>query len=271
QLADLDKAIVAFRRIFDELEKTNDTAIVALERIYGQKGAWTNLKVVLDRELENSTGDTMEAEIRAKLAHLFADRLNDIPASVETWKRVLELRGEDQEALAALANLYERMSQWAELCDVLERHYDIAPDDAERVSVLLRRAKLFNDRLGRDESALDDYNRVLDIDYANVEALYAIADIWRRRNDHNQIVTALHQMVDRAAAQLPAENLVALYRELGTIYQTVLAQPYDAIDAWRKLLEVNPRDFEAMAALEGLLRAEERWTEVIDVKMQRAE
>src|SRR6185437_8667281 len=86
-----------------------------------------------------------------------------------------------------------------------------------------------------------------------------------------EIVSALHQTVDRAAAALPAENLVALYRELGILYQGTLSQPYDAIDAWRKLLEVNPRDFEAMAALEGLLRAEERWTEVIDVKMQRAE
>jgi tetratricopeptide (TPR) repeat protein len=271
RLGDLDKAIVAFRRIFDDLEKTNDLAIMALERIYGQKAAWTDLKVVLERELENAGGDAAEADIRAKMAHLYSDQLNDIPASVETWKRVLELRGEDQEALAALANLYERVSQWAELCDVLERHFDIAPDDQSRVEILLRRAKLFNDRLGRDDSALDDYNRVLDIDYANVEALYAIADIWRRRNDSQEIVTALHQTVDRAAAVLPAENLVALYRELGTIYQTTLNQPYDAIDAWRKLLEVNPRDFEAMAALEGLLRAEERWTEVIDVKMQRAE
>jgi golgin subfamily B member 1 len=271
RIGDLDRAIVAFRRIFDDLEKTNDAAIVALERIYGAKGAWTDLKVVLDRELENSGGDSMEAEIRAKLAYLYADRLNDIPAAVETWKRVLELRGEDPEALSALANLYERVGQWAELCDVLERHYDIAPDDQERVTVLLRRAKLFNDRLGRDDSALDDYNRVLDIDYANVEALYAIADIWRRRNDQQEVVTALHQTVDRASAALPAENMVALYRELGTLYQTVLNQPYDAIDAWRKLLDVNPRDFEAMAALEGLLRAEERWTEVIDVKMQRAE
>ena len=140
------------------------------------------------------------------MAHLHADRLNDIPAAVETWKRVLELRGEDQEALAALANLYERVGQWAELCDVLERHYDIAPDDQERVDVLLRRAKLFNERLGRDDSALDDYSRVLDIDYANVEALYAIADIWRRRNDPQELVTALHQTVDRAAAAAPGRE-----------------------------------------------------------------
>ena len=265
-----DDAIRAFRRIFDDLDRANDPAIQALERIYNAKGAWTDLRVVLERELENASGDSQEADIRAKMAHLLADQLGDVPLAVETWKRVLDLRGEDPEALGALANLYERMEQWAELCDVLERHYDIAADDQARVDVLVRRAKLFNDRLNRDDSALEDYQRVLDIDYANVEALYAISAIWRRRNDASELVSSLHQTVDRAAAALPAENLVALFRELGTTYQQVLNQPFDAIDAWRKLLEVDPRDFEAMAALENLLRAEERWVEVIDVKMGRA-
>ncbi len=271
RLGQLDDAIRVFRRVFDDLERTNEQAIFALERIYNTKAAWTDLRVVLERELEIASGDSQEADIRAKMAYLFSDRLNDIPTAVETWKRVLDLRGEDVEALSALANLYERVGQWAELCDVLERIYDTAVEDPARVEVLLRRAKLFTERLNRDDSALDEYNRVLDIEYANVEALYAIADIWRRRNDPQEIVTALHQTVDRAAAALPAENLVAIYRELGTIYQTTLGQSYEAIDAWRKLLEVDPRDFEAMAALENLLRAEERWVEVIDVKMGRAQ
>src|ERR1019366_10693930 len=46
--------------------------------------------------------------------------------------------------------------------------------------------------------------------------------------------------------------------------------PYDAADAWRKLLEVGA-DFEAMDALEAIYRGEEKWGDVIDVKMQRAE
>lgn len=266
-----DDAIRAFRKIFDELEQTNEVAITSLERIYGQKGAWTDLKVVLERELQNANGDAEEADIRAKMAHLLAGQLNDVNGAVETWRRVLELRGEDPEALAALSDLYERMSQWAELCDVLERHFDIASEDYARVEVLLRRARIFSEKLGRDDSALDDYNRALDIDYANTTALYAISDIQRRKNEPQAIVDSLHQTVDRAGASLPAENLVALYRELGTIYQHTLQQPYDAIDAWRKLLETDPRDFEAMAQLETLLRAEERWVEVIEVKMGRAQ
>jgi tetratricopeptide (TPR) repeat protein len=270
RLGQLPQAIAAFRKIFDELDPANDEAIQALERIYGAQGAWTELHAVLLRELDQTHGDAEEADIRAKLAHVLADRLNDLPAALETWKRVLDLRGEDPEALGALANLHERQQQWAELCDVLERHYDIAPDDEQRVNVLLRRARLFQEQLGRTDTALEDYIRVLDVDYSNLHALYAIAAIWRERGDAQEIVNALHQTADRAAAALPAENLVALYRELGTLYQQSLAQPFDAIDAWRKLLEIDPRDFEAMAALENLLRADERWTEVIDVKMGRA-
>src|SRR6185295_17933859 len=54
RLNEPDHAIRVFRRVFDELERTNELSILALERIYGQKGSWTDLKVVLDRELENA-------------------------------------------------------------------------------------------------------------------------------------------------------------------------------------------------------------------------
>ena len=269
QLGQVDDAIRAFRRLFDELDANNEAAIYALERLYGSKGSWTELMGVYERELAITAN---EGDVRAKMARLLSEpeMLNNIPAAIDMWKQVLDIKGEDTEALFALANLYEREQRWAELCEVLERQFDVEPTDEARVAVLLRRAKLYNDQLTRDDLALDDYNRALDIEYANVEALYAIADIWRKRNDPNELVSILHQTVDRAGSVLPAENVVALYRELGTTYQTVLVQAYDAIDAWRKLLAVDPRDFEAMAALENLLRAEERWVEVIDVKMGRA-
>ena len=46
---------------------------------------------------------------------------------------------------------------------------------------------------GKDLSAyaLDDYTRVLDIDYANFEALYAINEIWRNRGDEQELSRAL--------------------------------------------------------------------------------
>ena len=269
RLTDIDSSTRVYRRIFDELDKAHEATIAALGRIYEQKQEWVLLGGVYERELENASGDSAEADIRAKIAHLAADRLNDPQRSIDTWKVVLDLRGEDAEALGALANLYERQAMWRELVEILERQNETATDDDTRVNILTRRARVFTDRLQRDEMALTDYNRVLDIDFANLASLRAVAAIRRRANDPNELVTALHQIVDRAAAMVDAEELKEVFRELGKTYGEHLAQPFDAADAWRKLLEVGP-DFEAINALEAVYRSEEKWTDVIDVKMQRA-
>jgi golgin subfamily B member 1 len=268
-LDDTQKAIDAYRRIFDDLEKTHEGAILALGRIYERLSAWDELKVVYERELENAAGNAAEADIRAKLAHLAAERLGQPQAAIEAWKLVLDLRGEDPEALSALANLYEGQGAWSEFVGVLERQYDMATGDEERVNALARRARVFSDKLGRDEQALEDWNRLLDIDYANLAALRSIAAIRRRQGDPNELVVALHQVVDRGAALLDGEELKEVFRELGRTYGTELQQPQDAIDAWRKLLEVGA-DREAMDALEALYREDGRWTDVIGIKMLRA-
>lgn len=269
RLANIPRATIAYRRIFDGLDKAHEPAIQALARIYASQGAWTDLSVVYERELENASGDVQEAEIRARLANLASTHLNDPTRAIDLWKVVLDLRGEDPEALAALVNLSERQELWRELVDILERQFDIAESDDDRVNILTRRARVFEAKLQRDDLALEDWNRVLDIDYANLAGLRAIASIRRRQGDAQELVTALHQLVDRAAAMLDGEELKDVFRELGKVYGETLSQPYDAADAWRKLLEIDP-DFEALDALEAIYRAQDQWPDVIDVKMQRA-
>ncbi|MFO0738105.1 MAG: tetratricopeptide repeat protein [Labilithrix sp.] len=269
RLGDIPNATRAFRKIFDGLDKTHDPAIQALARIYSGLGSWQELNTVYERELENASGDVQEAEIRARIANLASERLNDPNRAIDTWKQVLDLRGEDPESLNALSNLYESQQMWRELVDILERQYDIADTDDDRVNILTRKARTFESKLQRDDLALEDWNRVLDIDYANLAALRAIAAIRRRQGDAQELVTALHQQVDRAATMFDPDELKEIFRELGKVYGEQLSQPYDAADAWRKLLEVGP-DFEAMDALEAIYRGQEQWTDVIDVKMQRA-
>jgi tetratricopeptide (TPR) repeat protein len=269
RLGDLSNAIRSYRRIFDELDTSHEGAIVALARIYEHQEAWPELDAVYQRELENASGDSAEADIRARMARLATEKLGQPERAVETWKAVLDLRGEDPEALHALANLYESLQQWAKLVDVLEREFDIASSDEDRVGVLTKRARTLSEKLGRDDAALQDWSRALDIDYANLGSLRAMADIRRRQGDHNELVTALHQIVDRAAALVEGEELKEIYRELGKTYGAELQQPFDAAESWRKLLEIGA-DFEAMDALEAIYKSGDEWTSVIDVRMQRA-
>lgn len=267
----VDDAIRAYRAIFDRLDPSNEQAIGALARIYAQTERYEELGKVYERELDNAVGDVQEAEIRAKLAHLAAEKLGNVEAAVDGWKRVLDLRGEDSEALGALAELYERKGMWGELTDVLERHFEIAESGEDRVNVLIRRARLFVEQLNRDDEALDTWQRVLDIDFSNVVALRAVARIWRVRQDPGELASALHATIDRARGLLEPAELSEVYRELGKLYGGPLGQPYEAADAWRQLLEVSPSDFEAMAELEKIYREDARWSELVAVKMARAE
>ena len=265
----VDDAIRAYRVIFNELQKDNEEAILALERLYRLTQQWQELDVVYQRELEIAAGDAAEADVRAKRAHLASDHLQKVDEAIEGWKRVLDLRGEDPEALRALAYLYESQEQWSELTDVLERHFDIANSDEDRVHVLTMRARLFDEQLNRDDEALETYQRVLEIEYSNPTALRAIANIWRRRKNDTELVQALVNLVEQGAAQFEAEELVSSFRELAKLYQDMLHQPFEATDAWRRLLDVGPGDFEALDRLEALYRADEQWVDIVDVKMQR--
>jgi len=271
RLGQVVDAVRAYKNIFEELEPANEYAIEALSRIYAHTENWADLDRVYQRELDNAAGDVQEAEIRARMAHLAADRLGNVEGAIEGWKRVLDLRGEDPEALRALAGLYEQQGRWAELTDVLERHFDIAESDEDRVAVLVRRARLFSEQLNRDAEALETWQRVLDIDFSNVAALRAVANVWRTRKDANELVGALHATIDRAAALLEPDELKEVYRELGRTYATALEQPFEAAEAWRHLLDVDAGDFEAMAELEKIYRADQRWPDVVGVKMQRAD
>ncbi len=271
QLNQSGAALRAYRLIFDELEPQNSEATAALVRIYEKREEWQQLEEVYKRQLETALGDVEQADIRAKLAALYTDRLGRDEDAIDGWKRVLDLRGEDSEALDALARLYEKLSKWAELADLLERLYDVASDDEARVNALARRARLFTDALGRHEEALDAWQRVLDIDFANVAALRTVCRLRRDKGETTELVDALHQYIDRAGDRMDGEELREAFRELAKLYANVLGKPDDAADAWRRLLEVDGKDLEAMAELETIYRAAGSWPEVVDIKLRRAE
>src|SRR5690606_34636858 len=54
-------------------------------------------------------------------------------------------------------------------------------------------------------------------------------------------------------------------------YEVTLQQPADAVDTYRRVLDVGPRNFVAMDALERIHRAEGEWPDAIGVMERRQE
>jgi tetratricopeptide (TPR) repeat protein len=267
----VEEAIAVHRHVLDALDPQHEGTLHELQNIYTVTQAWPELFNVYERELEIVVGDGAQAETLGRMAMLAATRLNNFPRAVELLRKVLDLLGEDVEALNTLGNIYALQENWPELVEVLEREVAVADDDAQRMRIYADLGRIWYEKLQRERNALESWERVLDIDAANTDALYAIATIHRSAGVYDELVATLHRVVEVGTASLPAEAIEAVHMELGGLYLNQLHQPSDAVQSYQHALEVNPRNLLALDELEAIHSGNESWADSIEVKQQRVE
>ena len=151
ELNDVPKAIATLRKLL-EVEFDNKPAVLALDRLYSATAAWPDLVDILaeilrrrievvqdtDDQLENihsrretwkklfetyeklidtADTDTEMADIYARMARISSDALNEEDKAIELLSSVLDIRGEEPQALSGLADLTTRRQKWDELVE----------------------------------------------------------------------------------------------------------------------------------------------------------
>ncbi len=269
ELGRIDEAVGVYQGILASLDPEHQDSIRALANIYTEKQDWPSLFATFQKEMEVALGDTARSDVTAKMARVAADHLNDPERAIQLWKEVLDLRGEDPEALNALGDLYARLGRWAELVEILDREVTVAEDDETRVRIFADMARIFYTRLNKERNAIDSWERVLDLDPQNGDALLGLADIYRNAGQHSELVDTLNRVIEIGAATLDDAVLETVYMQLGDLYENQLQQPPDAVDAYRRALDLSPRNFNAMDSLERIHRAEGEWVDCIEVMERR--
>ncbi len=266
-----EEAIEVLTKLLNDYDPEHAEAIHALQGIYAKLERWPELFAAFEKELSIALGDSQQADVFARMARLSSNRLRDPERAIGLWQRVLDLRGEDPEALNALGDIYASQGNWRDLVDVLEREAAIAEDDSFRIQVYSDLARVWYEKLERERNAIENWERVLDVDPGNTYALFSIAEILRASGQSRERADTLHRIIDVGAATLEDADLVNVYMQLGHIYRAELEQPGDAVEAYRNVLTVDPTFFEALDSLELIHREEGDWEEAIGVMEARAQ
>src|SRR5690606_25943495 len=112
--------------------------------------------------------------------------------------------------LNALGNLYASLERWPELVEVLDREVTVAEDDEARVAIFADMARIFYLRLQKERNAIDSWERVLDIDPTNAEALFGLAEIYDRAGQTHERVDTLNRALEVGTATLDDATLEAV-------------------------------------------------------------
>ena len=208
------------------------------------------------------------------MGRLSSDALDNEEGAIDYWGRVLDIRGEDPIALAALAELYARREMWDELVEIIDREVQVAESDEVRIVLYKRLGRIWENRLGRERNAARAWlaQGLRTQSARSGDPPHARASVSRDAGVGRAVadVAADPRAISDSGTGVDEAEIIELYAQLGELEGDVLGRVNDAVEAWGRVIALNPMDFRALGALEQLFTREARWEECIQVLERKA-
>ncbi|MDB4961753.1 MAG: repeat-containing protein [Myxococcales bacterium] len=205
-------------------------------------------------------------DIDRALMRLYHSELGDPAAAWLSGLRVLAADptdGEVRGSLAVLAGQLGRDGEWAQqLAGTLAslRSTNAAPAHIRAVATEL--AHVAADRLSDRATAERAWNTVLEVEPDASDAFEALSQIYRGEQRWTDLRALLERRIEVTGDD---QARMSSLLELSALEEDVLAQPARAMDAHRRVLELDPGYLASYQALDRLYAAGEQWKELEDL------
>ena len=147
----------------------------------------------------------------------------------------------DRAAFAALRAHYEQQGDYASLANLLAGWAGWVTDDRAASDAMVEVADLLASTLQDPARAEEYYIEAARRDAENLAAVEALQALWEASQQHARVLELLQQQLDRLAAVPNSQRTSALLRlRLGLLLDEVFAQPEQAMQAFRKAVELDP-------------------------------
>lgn len=224
-----------------------------LERAAEAADGWDELTRRFEERLAaEDVQDDERVDLLRKLAEIALHRLFKPDDAQRYYRRILDVAPGDEEAMAALEEIYRSTRRWEDLAEVRRLRIAATTDDEERLALLRELARLERDRLGDLETAAETFARIRELAPDDTGALEDHANLLRRLGRLESLADALSALLDRTEA---THRKVEILLELGDLWAGKLDAPDRALGAFLEVLELSPAHEGAVARLEALREA----------------
>ena len=249
--------------------KTFVRAQAALAEALEHLGSWDRLAAALEQQvllLEGGAKQEM-ARVARRLAHLYEGQLAHQDAAARAWHRVDEADPEDLEAPRALQRIYQARGRFADLAAAIERELtrllairgdteeSNTADEQRLLELWLRLGDIRHHHLSRPEQAAEAYERALEIDGTQAQALAGLAELYKtlRRT------TDLERVLDlRAGVITDPRQRAAVLLQKGELLERG-GNLAGALAAYQEAFRHDPTHRTTFTSLERVAYRRENW------------
>ena len=262
-IAELERLLVSA----PELEHRAHAAAL-LEPVYLARADYTRVMDTIRARLEYAPSPEERRELLTRLAKLYEEQKEDYRQALETIARLLHEDVSDETTVHELERLSKVAGAEERLAEIYAAELNtIDADDANTAKLAKRTGELF-DALGKSDRALEFYRRALGFSPESRPLFDSIDSILKRLSRHEERVKLYRDALDYRFD--PADRLATLHT-IASLERRDLGRPDDAIETYRAALEVEDMDPRTLDALTELYVERERWDDLADLYLRRAD
>ncbi|MBK9031624.1 MAG: tetratricopeptide repeat protein [Myxococcales bacterium] len=244
-----------------------------LEPLYLRDQLWKDLANVLRIQREGAAGADA-AQLLGRVAVIEERELDLGKAAFDTWTQALTADPSAPEAQAAILRLAATFDRWHDAAVAFDAAATAAGGDLA-VAVPLRQhvAEICDQSLGDNPRAIAAYRALISLDPGDLERLGPALTALARLHEEEEQWPELRAVVARQAELAGPRRLEFLARA-AELDEQRLAEPDRAIATWREVLLEAPDHEAALANLERLYQARDRWRDfagLVRHKVERAD
>ena len=250
-----------------------------LEKLESQK-RWSDYIRALLAKAELVVDADEKIELFTRAGTLYLERSSNQAEAIKAFEKVLVLNPTHLESLTRLREMYEKRRDWESLIRVMRAETELMDAD-DRPLRYVEMAQLATQRLRKPEICIELWDLVLDFDPENPDALGALSQLHERARNWGPLAKILEAQV---LAQSDEAELKQQLNKLGMIYADKIGDDEGAVNAFQRLLSLDPNDrraqeqlkrryvaIKAWDQLEEFYAAADKWDELIRILEREAD
>ncbi len=261
-----DAMVQALREILT-FDPTDAEALAVVDDDCRARNAYDELRQILyaSSRAPSCPADAKKGQLR-EIALISEQRLNDANGAIEAWRAFLALEGDNDEGQQAIERLFTRAERWDDLARWLEKRGEGETDPAAARVLWDRLATLH--RAQRNEPAAEAaaLTNLWQLDAEDDAVAQRLIDARRRADDDIGAAEVMRARAEAATGPSAVERWVELSTHL-----EACDEKDDAIQAWQKVNEIDPRRPDAWEGVERLLEATGRLDLLVETLIANAD
>ncbi|HTE55295.1 MAG TPA: tetratricopeptide repeat protein [Kofleriaceae bacterium] len=275
RLGEVERAQAAYRRVLQASPGDVET-FSRLEAMLIRAQRWYALIETYEEAVEASAEAGGRLDLYHRMAQIHEERLNDLARAAEAHRAALEIDPDHAPALDELERLFQVQKQWLELAELLVGRIERTSDPRAAIRLRLRLAELLEQRLTDTQGAIDQYEKVLEVqtDPAALGALERLVvdekhkqriagilePIYRSNDWWRKLIVILGAQLEYADE---APRRVAMLREIAELHESRGGDLGLALDALSRAWREDTGDDEVFETLFALAARLEAWDQLV--------